>query len=295
MVSPVLDTHQHVWDLSRAEYSWLGPDAGELNRTIAFDELKPSLKRAGIHGTVLVESADNAEDTDLMFDTAAHNPEVVAIVAFVPLDRPAEAAVALERLRESTLTVGIRNLIHNQADPEWLLGREVSQSLGMLEDAGLTFDLVSVLPRHLELVPILSERFPRLRMVIDHLSKPPIGLDSTQPWWDLIAAAAENPLVYGKVSGLYAATANPEAWTVDAVRPYVDHAMDVFGARRLMYGGDWPISLTAGGYDRVWEGLTRIFDGFSADERTAILGATGVEFYGIDESRIDAAIARSSE
>ena len=86
----------------------------------------------------------------------------------------------------------------------------------MLEERGVALDVVAVLPRHLELVPILSARHPRLRMVIDHLAKPPIGLDSVEPWSSLMAAAAENPLVYGKVSGLYSATDDVGAWSTEA-------------------------------------------------------------------------------
>ena len=295
MVSPIIDTHQHVWNLSRAAYPWLGPELGEINRSIGFDELRPSLVRAGVQGTVLVEAADNAEDTELMFDTAAANPEIVGIVAYVPLDRPDEAAPTLEELKKSSLTVGIRNLIHNQADPDWLLGAEVDTGLTLLEDAGLAFDVVSVLPRHLELVPILSERHPRLRMVIDHLSKPPIGLESRQPWWDLIAAAAENPLVFAKVSGLYSATEDPGSWTVDAIQPSFDRAMDVFGPNRLMYGGDWPVSILAGGYDRVWDGLQEIFASLEKHERNSVLGETGVRFYRIDPQRITSAVAIHGE
>ena len=295
MFTPVIDAHQHVWDLDRAAYPWLGPELGPINRSIGFEELKPSLARAGIHGTVLVEAADNVEDTQLMFDTAAANPEIVGIVVYVPLDQPDTAAVALEELQKSSLTVGVRNLIHNQADPDWLLGDEVDAGLSLLEDAGVAFDVVSVLPRHLELVPILSERHPRLRMVIDHLSKPPIGLESSQPWWDLIAAAAANPLVFAKVSGLYSATLDPASWTVDTVRPSFDRAMEVFGPNRLMYGGDWPVSLTAGGYDRVWDGLQKIFASLNASERANLLGGTGTRFYGIDPQRIAAAVALSGE
>lgn len=295
MVSPIIDAHQHVWDLNRAEYPWLGPELGEINRSIGFDELRNSLVRAGVHGTVLVEAADNAEDTKLMFDTAAANPEIVGIVAYVPLDRPEDAAPVLGELTKSSLTVGIRNLIHNQADPDWLLGAEVDAGLTLLEDADVAFDVVSVLPRHLELVPILSERHPRLRMVIDHLSKPPIGLESSQPWWDLIAAAAQNPLVYAKASGLYSATDDPASWSVDTVRPYFDRALEVFGANRLMYGGDWPVSMIAGGYDRVWDGLQEVFASLDETERERVLGGTAIDFYRLDPQRIAAAVALRGE
>ena len=152
----------------------------------------------------------------------------------------------------------------------------------------MTFDYVAVLPRHLEHVPTLSERHPRLRLVIDHLAKPPIGGSGAEPWWSLIAVAAENPLVHAKVSGLYPGSA-PDTWTPDSIRAFVDRALDLFGPSRLMYGGDWPISVAAGGYDRVFEGLTRVLSGLSAADRERVWAGTAREFYRIDETRLPGA------
>jgi L-fuconolactonase len=287
MTRTVIDAHQHVWDLDRASYPWLGSELAPIDRTIEFAELVPSLRRAGIDGTVLVQSADNAEDTALMRDVAAANPEVVAVVGYLPLDRPAEVAAQIDGFRSDPLIVGVRNLIHNIPDPEWLLRADVDESLGLLEAAGLTFDLVSVLPAHLALVPRLVERHPELRIVIDHLSKPPIGLDDREPWWTLIGRAAEARTVFAKVSGLYSATPDSGAWTPDLIRPYLERALDAFGSPRLMYGGDWPISLLSGGYDRVWDGLNVLFAELDADDRERVLGDTAIEFYGIDPRRLE--------
>ncbi|MEP7089032.1 MAG: amidohydrolase family protein [Nocardioidaceae bacterium] len=278
----VIDAHQHVWDLTRASYPWLGPHLAEVNRTFGLEDLRPHLRRAGVDRTVLVQSADNAEDTAHMLEVAAGHPEVAAVVAWVPLDRPDEAATRLDALRRNPYVVGVRALIHDMADPDWVLRPEVDAGLGVLEEAGVTFDYVAVLPRHLEHVPTLSERHPDLRIVIDHLAKPPIGGAEVEPWWSLIAQAAANPLVHAKVSGLYP-TDDPQSWTVDAVRPFVERAVEVFGARRLMYGGDWPISVMAGGYDRVWDGLSQVLADLDDTDRARVLGDTAAEFYAIDE------------
>lgn len=288
MTRTVIDAHQHVWNLERASYPWLDSELSPIDRTIEFAELVPSLRRAGVDGTVLVQSADNPEDTALMLDVAAANPEVVAVVGYLPLDRPAEVAAQVEGFRSDPLIVGVRNLIHNIPDPEWLLRADVDESLGLLEAAGLTFDLVSVLPAHLALVPRLVERHPELRIVIDHLSKPPIGLDDREPWWTLIGRAAEARTVFAKVSGLYSATSDSGAWTPDLIRPYLERALDVFGPSRLMYGGDWPISVLSGGYDRVWDGLNVLFAELDTADREQLLGGTAIEFYGIDPGRLEA-------
>src|SRR5690606_12894074 len=138
-----------------------------------------------------------------------------------------------------------------------------------------------------EHVPVLAERYPSLRLIIDHLSKPPIGSDDHEPWAGLIARAAEHPNVYAKVSGLYPGT-DPENWSTSSIRPFVEHALEVFGPSRLMYGGDWPVSVTAGGYQRVWQGLWPIFAGLPAAARDRILSGTAIEVYRIDPARLAA-------
>jgi len=287
MTFPVIDAHQHVWDPARAEYDWLGESLAPINRSITLDELLPEVRAAAVTHVVQVQSADNHEDTDLMRESADAHPDLVAaIVGYARLDRPDELAATLETWRADSRMVGVRNLIHNKPDPDWLLRDDVAAGLRVLEDSGYALDVVSVLPRHLELVPLLSERFPRLRMVIDHLSKPPIGLADREPWWTLIADAAANPLVHAKVSGLYSATADIGAWTTESVRPYLDRALDVFGPARLMYGGDWPISVLAGGYTRVWAGLAPLFDGLDGLDRERVFGRTAAEFYRIDPARL---------
>ena len=286
MTFPVIDAHQHVWDPTRAEYDWLGPELSPIDDAMTFEQLAPELRAAGIDFTVQVQSADNPEDTALMRASAADHSEVAGIVGFAPLDDADATAATLEAWAGDSLLVGVRNLIHNKPDPDWLLRPEVADSLRVLEQHGVPLDVVAVLPRHLELIPILSARHPDLRMVIDHLAKPPIGLDSREPWSSLIAAAAENPRVYGKVSGLYSATADMGAWTTEAIRPFFDRSMELFGPNRLMYGGDWPIAVLAGGYTRVWNGLRPLFDGLATEEREWVLGRTAAEFYRLDPARL---------
>ncbi|GGD29946.1 metal-dependent hydrolase [Microbacterium faecale] len=286
MTTPIIDAHQHVWDPARGDYGWLAGEPDSINRAFTLEELLPELRAAGVDRVVQVQSADHVQDTELMLESAARHEEVAAIVAYAPLGRPDDAARIVESWRGNSLMVGVRNLIHNMPDPSWLLRPEVDEGLGILERAGLTFDLVSVLPRHLELVPIISERHPDLRIVIDHLSKPPIGAEEREPWWSLIGAAAENPNVFGKVSGLYPSVGDPAGGTSDLVAPFFDRALELFGSERLMYGGDWPISVVAGGYTRVWQTLQPLFNTLGTRDRERVLGGTAAEFYRIDTSRL---------
>lgn len=287
----IIDAHQHVWDLSRAAYPWLDGELAPIDRTMELSEVTTAMHRAGVGATVLVQAADNAQDTENMLLVADAHPEVVGIVAWVPLDEPEQAAATLQRLRRDSRVVGVRTLLHAQPDPEWVLRDDVDEGLGVLEAAGVSFDYVTGTPDALRLLPTISARHPELRIVIDHLAKPPVGGTAAQhrDWRRLIAAAAENPRVAAKISGLYAATGALSEWSIDSIRPFVDDALQLFGAERLMVGGDWPISVLAGGYERTWTALTSLAGRLDPTSREALLGGTAAAVYRLDPSRIAAA------
>ncbi len=274
----VVDAHQHLWNLQRVEYPWLTADSGPLYRTFEETELEPQLAAAGVDWTVMVQSADSAADTDFMFEVADRWPRVAGIVGWVPLDNPAEAEVQLENRSQDPRFVGVRHLIHTERDPDWVVRDEVSPGLSMLAERDLSFDVVAVVPRHLEHVPTLAERHPALRLVIDHLAKPPIADHGWEPWASLIKRAASFPNVYAKVSGLNTA-ANHESWSAVDLAPYIDEAVEVFGPERLMYGGDWPIATLAGDYAKVWRETNAVLESLTPHERGLIFGGTATDFY----------------
>ncbi|MGW0817438.1 amidohydrolase family protein [Streptomyces viridiviolaceus] len=287
----VIDAHQHVWDPGRAPYDWLGPAMAPIDRAMGFADARPVLGAAGVTATVLVQAADNDADTDHMLATAAAHPEAVAVVAWVPLDAPDRARTRLAALRRDPHVVGVRALVHEKSDPDWILRADVGEGLSLLAEAGLAFDYVTSSPEALVHVPELAGRHPGLRLVVDHLGKPPVGggPGDRAGWRKLIAAAARHPQVHAKVSGLYSARGPLDSWTTDGVRPFVEDALELFGPDRLMYGGDWPISLLAGGYERTWEACMELLAPLSTDAREAVLGGTAARFYRIDATLLNAA------
>jgi len=279
-MSDVIDAHQHFWDPATGGYPWLTPDAGPIYRAYGPDDAEPLLEGAGVDRCVLVQAADSYADTDSMLAVADRWPRVAAVVGWVPLMRPAEAADALDRYRADPRFVGIRHLIHDDPDPDWLLRPEVAEGLALLAERGLSFDVVAVLPRHLEHVPVLAEAHPELRLVIDHLAKPPIAAGEWEPWASLLATAARFPNVATKLSGLDTA-ADPAHYGAGDLRRYLDHAIDCFGTDRLLFGTDWPISELAGGYERWWEIVGELVEPLPTGEREAILGGNAQRWYRI--------------
>ncbi|MFC5404064.1 amidohydrolase family protein [Cohnella soli] len=275
----IIDAHQHVWNLDKCSYPWLTPDSGSIYRTFEAVELEPVIRKIGVDKTVLVQAMDSYEDTDYMLATAATHTWVGGVVGWVPLDRPVEAAESLERYRQHEVFKGIRHLIHGEQDPRWLMRPEVQEGFRLLERSGLTFDVIAVFPNHLGLVPLLSEKFPELRIVIDHLAKPPFGSDDWGEWARQLKQAAENPNVFAKVSGLN--TAFGPGWSADSLRPCIEIAMNAFGAERLMFGSDWPVATLNGTYEEVWEATHATLADCNAVEKEAIFGGTAARFYRI--------------
>jgi L-fuconolactonase len=281
-MTPVVDAHLHIWDAGRADYSWLG-ETPELPPVAGLDDARPEQDAVGVSDVVLVQAADHLADTELMLEVASRDPRVVGVVAWAPLTDPASVEALLDTWRGLPV-VGLRHLVHRDPDPDLLVGEQVQVTLGLLGRRNLTFDVCAETPHLLSLVPGLAERHGGTTFVIDHLGKPPIGDRGWQPWADLLAAAAAQPNVAVKLSGLN--TAAGPRWTGDDFVPYVDHALDCFGPERMMIGGDWPFArLNATSYTQVWEGLRLTLDALSPGELEQVLGGTARRVYRLGDGQ----------
>jgi L-fuconolactonase len=272
-----VDTHQHFWNLSEVDYPWLIPAYGPIYATFEPKDLEPQVKTAGIDKTVLVQSANSYADTASMLVHADYHDWIGAVVGWVDLLNPEQTEADLQRYMKHPKFRGMRHLIHEEKDPDWVIQPVVIESLKVLASHNMIFEVVAVFPNHLKHVPTLSEKVPNLKMAIDHLAKPPIKDRVMSPWSDQMRAAAQNPNVYAKVSGLNTAAA-PD-WSAKDLQPYIDFAIECFSPNRLMFGSDWPVCILAGDYSQVWTETNRALSGCSQADRDAILGGTAAQFY----------------
>ena len=277
----IVDAHLHVWDPRRITYAWL--DDGPLHRPFTIGDVSAGLHDAGVAAAVLVQAADSAAETAFLLEVAAHHDVVAGVVGWMPLDDP-DAMVRALAERDPRI-VGVRTLIHDRPDPDWIVSDAVRPGLDALADAGLPYDVVTADPAALGHLPTLGERHPTLRLVIDHLGKPPVGGSDgdRRAWRALLAAAAENPLTHAKLSGLAPATTDPAASLTDAVRPFIDDALELFGPQRLMIGSDWPISSLTADVAAVWTAIDACLSGLGDRDRAAVRGGTATTFYRLDE------------
>lgn len=289
-----IDAHHHLWEsrrrfplggdwlLGAVGYGWAEAGLPELDRDFGPPALAPSLAAAGIARTIVVQAIHDEGETDWLLEVARDTPTLAGVVGWTDLAAP--AGVVYERLSalRGAGLVGVRHLAQFEPDPRWLLRAEVIRGLEVLETLGLPYDLLLV-PSQLDLVPELSERLPGLRMVIDHLAKPPIAAGVLDPWRAGMRRAAENPNVCCKVSGMVT-EADHGRWTPADLRPYVEVVLEAFGPERLMFGSDWPVCTLAATYEQVAGALEENLQALVGDDagvRDAIYRNTAAAFYGI--------------
>jgi L-fuconolactonase len=276
-----IDAHQHYWDTGAFDYGWAQAGLPALERPFLPGDLEPQLAAVGIDRTVVVQVLHTTEETAWLLDLARANPSIAGVVGWVDLEaRADDIEGSLAGLRDDPRLVGIRHLVHEEPDVGWLTRPAVIRGLGVLERTGVPFDLL-LRPAHLRHVPLLSERLPGLRMVVDHIAKPLIAARRMEPWATDVRAAAANPNVWCKLSGMIT-EADHAAWSPDDLAPYVEVALDAFGVGRLMYGSDWPVCTLAGSYGQVIGALRTVLGSIDAGVEARLFGGSAAEFYGIE-------------
>jgi L-fuconolactonase len=265
-----VDAHHHVWRVARGDYGWLRPES-PICRDYGLDDLRPLL--GDIAATVLVQAAPTEAETRFMLDLAREAAGLVrGVVGWVPLDRPERiGALAAEPLLK-----GLRPMLHDLPEPDWILRPELGPALEEMAARGLVFDAL-VRPVHLPFIRVLAARHPHLRIVLDHGGKPEIAARRMEPWAEEVAALARYPNVACKLSGLV--TEAGPGWQAKDLRPYAAHLLHAFGAERVLWGSDWPVVDLAGGYAAWRTASFALLEGLPEAARARILGGTAAEVY----------------
>jgi L-fuconolactonase len=270
-----IDAHQHFWRPARGDYGWLTPDLAPLYRDFLPADLAPLLERAAISGTVLVQAAPTEAETMFMFGLAEAHPFIEGVVGWTDFEAP-DAAERIAALAAHPKLVGLRPMIQDLPDDDWMLRPELTPAFDALVVHDLVFDAL-VFPRHLRNLATLLARHPNLRTVVDHGAKPAIASGEIADWASGIATIARETAAFCKLSGLV--TEAGEGWSVERLRPYVDHLLAEFGPTRLIWGSDWPVCTLAAEYEDWLHATDTLLQSCTAAEREAILGGNAIRVY----------------
>lgn len=272
----MLDSHHHLWTISRGDYGWMGDHVRPLLRDFGPEHLAPLLARTGVTRTILVQAAETDAETDFLLSVAASTDFVAGVVGWADLESE-DFPARLAALRQNRLLVGLRPMLQELPDDDWILRPRVLDNLARIGEYGLVLDILGF-PRHLPYVSEALHRTPGLVAIVDHLAKPDIKSGSLDPWRDAIAGIAANPRVYCKVSGLV--TEASPAWSVAELRPYVDHVVQAFGADRLLFGSDWPVCTLAASYAEVVNAAHALLSPhFGSEQMDRVFSINGSEVY----------------
>lgn len=275
-----IDAHQHFWQIARGDYDWMNDDVAAIRHDTLPPDLEPHLQQHRIDGTVLVQAAGTTAETAFMISLSKQASFIKAVVGWVDLEDDSVGRT-LDQLTMNPVLKGIRPMLQDIEDTNWILRPQVLHALENLANRGLRFDAL-VVPRHLDVLAQMAKRLPQLPIVIDHCAKPVIagGADPGDAWRDGMAQLAELPNTMCKISGL-ANEAGP-GWNAEGLAPVVNHVLSVFGPSRLMWGSDWPVLNLAGDYAQWRDVTAQLLDHLDPDAQGAIYGGTAARFYGLD-------------
>ena len=276
-----VDAHQHYWNPSRGDYHWMPVNHPVLSRVYGPANLASHLAAAGVDKTVIVQAAQSIEETEYLLGIADATPSVLAIVGWVDFENR-DHLRHLQRYAGHSKFAGVRPMIQDIADDNWMLREDVQWAFAALADLDLTFDALGF-PRHLENFLTIFKRYPGLRAVVDHCMKPKIGDHGTRDagfefWAAGMTRIAQDTGALCKLSGLV--TEAEGGWTLAKLRPYAVHVLEAFGPSRVMWGSDWPVCLMQAPYARWHEAAHLLYGGLSRMDRDKIFGRTAMAFYG---------------
>lgn len=272
----MIDSHQHFWQVGRFDYPWMSKDLGVLYRDYLPADLSPILQQHHVTQTILVQASNSLAESHWLLDLAASNSFIAGVVGWVDLTSP-DIDAQLNELCARPKFKGVRHLVESEPNDDWLVQPPVISNLQKLSARGLSYDLL-VHTRHLKYVPRVAESCPDLKLVIDHLAKPPIARNEIKEWSHALQPLARYPNIHCKLSGLVT-EANWNSWQTDDLRPFVDCALEFFGAERMMFGSDYPVCLLAATYDRVLDSFQEILKYVRDADSEKIFAGNAAKFY----------------
>lgn len=272
-----IDSHQHFWSYDEQQYSWI-PKGTPLHRDWLPKDLKPLLAKAGLDGCVAVQARQTIGESNWLLTLADHAPMIKGVVGWVDLQSE-KVEEQLAELADRPKFVGVRHVVQDEPDVDFMLRPNFLRGLGKLIQFNLSYDIL-IYPKQMPAAITLVRKFPEQPFVLDHIAKPLIKDGLLSPWREQIRELARSLNVWCKVSGMIT-EANHTTWKSADFKPYLDVVFEAFGEDRLMYGSDWPVCLLAGSHERMFELVDTYTRQLTPSARSKFFGDNAAQFYRI--------------
>lgn len=273
-----IDAHQHFWNYDPVRDAWITEDMAVLRKDYLPAQLAPLLRHNGFSGCVAVQAGQSDAETNFLLQCAAEHAFILGVVGWIDLQSE-KLEEQLESYSGQQKLKGFRHILQGEKQRDLMLQPAFQKGVRILEEEGYTYDLL-VFPDQLRFARELAIRFPRQRLILDHLGKPSIRTGAIEAWKKDIEALAQCENVWCKISGMVT-EADLRHWKKEDFRPCLDAVVSAFGTRRLVYGSDWPVCLLAASYEAVLHLVEDYFSAFSPDEQSDIFGRNADQFYNL--------------
>lgn len=274
-----IDAHQHFWSYDPVNYNWINNDMKILKRDFLPNNLYPLLKKNGFDGSIAVQARASKNENRFLTNLANQYDFIKGVVGWVDLQSE-DVDNQLYNLSRHAKICGIRHLVQDEPDDQFLLKSDFKHGISILGNYELVYEIL-IFPRHLPVAIKFVDEFPEQKFVLDHIAKPDIKNHKIDEWADGIKELAKHPGVSCKLSGMVTEAAWYE-WSEDDFKPYLDIVFEAFGSDRLMVGSDWPVCTLSASYNEV----LRIIDNYLKEtlpvaEQEKVLGENAVNIYNL--------------
>jgi L-fuconolactonase len=259
-----IDSHHHFWRYTAEEFGWIDDDMEVIRRDFLPDHLFQTTRRAGVDAVISVQARQTIEETTWLLELAEQNKFIHGVVGWAPLVQP-DVATHLEKFAANSKFKSVRHVVQGESDPNFILRDDFNRGIRALKQFDLAYDIL-IFEHQLPKTIAFVDRHPEQRFIVDHLAKPRVKAGVLSPWRENLRELARRPNVWCKLSGVVT-EAYYHAWTEESLQPYLETALEIFGADRLMFGSDWPVCLVACEYRRWVELVGRFIARLSSDEQ----------------------------
>ena len=279
---PIIDTHQHLWDLTKLKLNWMTADS-PLGQSFTPKEYAEAISGLNVVKSIymevdVVKELQQAE-ADYVIDLCKSKSTtmVAAVVGGHPADPNFESYV--RQFHGSPFVKGIRQVIHvDSTPPGHCLQKSFMAGVRLLGELDLCYD-ICIRPGELGDALRLVEECPGTQFILDHCGNGPVQSDQTQ-WQRDMEKLGKKPNIACKVSGIVA-SAEKGKWTAQDLAPLVNHTIESFGWNRVMFGGDWPVCTLTATYKQWVEALREIVKERRVEDQRKLFHDNAMRVYGL--------------
>jgi len=288
---PIVDTHQHLWDLTQVKLAWFDPDTPEgkiLGHNFTPKEYAEATKGQNVVKSVYMEvdvvPEQQQKEADFIIELckSGTTPTSAAVVS----GRPNSEGFAkwARQFKDHKYVKGIRQVLHvKDTPPGYCLDKQFVKGIQLLGELGLSFDLC-IRPAEIQDAIKLVDQCGHTRFILDHSGNANLKHTAAEreKWKKDMTNIGGRANVMGKVSGFIASAPARGRWTLDDLAPVVNHTLDSFGPGRVLFGGDWPVCLLGVEKYSDWAtALRTIVKDRPEDQQKKLLHDNAVKFYGL--------------